>query len=757
MNRGLYFDDTLLTLGLMLIGITMTALILMGKAVSGQRISRKLLDERQSVYKIQLTHIFVLGGSFLIAGLYAAHLVFSPLSLQATGEAMLKWCFYGCFGLLIYCAGRCTRGKEVLETGWSFLGLLLGATALASVYGLLPYPEAIFRTDQSELSASGARLAGLLQYPNTFGAVMGVFLLERLIYLAQISAANYTRQQRWRIYAVAGSSYIYIVCLLLTESRGAYIAVATAGLAGFLQLQGADRYRYARQSGVLFFFGLVTAGQLFSARLAPPLLSGLLIFVTIMCAALAGVQHLTSFGAGRIALRSFAGSGLARITRDPLIGRGVRWLAAPSLIEPGIRHGIAGCLEGARVRRVAASSIVLVTVLLIAWLSIGPLERMYSLATASSRLLMYRDAWRLFLTSPWFGQGGGTWDVMYRAIQATPYVGREVHSGYINILLEIGLTGLVVLMLWLAVFGVVLARQRCRIWPSSLVILLHSIVDFDMSYGLIWLLMIWMACSGISQQSDLPLTSSQPQSDQPKPPIRSIEPVNRKEPAQFVQPHQAVYTVRLVTRHIWYIFVLVVMSVFLLLASLLGARQATSLAWERQALAAKASGMTEQAKAFLEQSLSIYPARTSARLQLAGLSDDLGAAKMLQQGLVYDRAEPDLWAALGRALSGLHPKDAVSAWEHAVRLDPFSRTRQTEAISHLTSLVHRLQREQRLQEAVATALIGYRLYVRYEELANKLAMTIMKRNDRSFMVTAEAKYLGRQLGEYVFRHPPGHR
>lgn len=725
LSRGLYFADTLLTLGLMLIGITMTSLVLMGKAASGQRISRKLLNESQPVYKSQLTHNFILGGPFLIAALYAAHLAFSPLSLQATGEAVLKWSFYGCFGLLIYFARRSIQGKEFLETGWSFLGLLLGVTALASVYGLFPYPEAILRTDQIDLSANGARLGGLLQYPNTFGAVMGVFLMERLMYLARISGANFTRQQRWRIYAAAGSSYMYAVCLLLTESRGAYIAVATAGLVGFFQLQGADRYRYARQSGALFLCGLVTAGQLFSARLAPPLLSGLLMFVIIMCAALASVQHLARSGAGGMAARPFTGIGTVRITTGPPTGHVARRIADPSFGEPGSRRIIGQRLAGPGVRWLVVSSILLTAVFLVIWLSVGPLERMNSLATASARLLMYRDAWSLFLISPWFGQGGKAWEVMYRAIQGTPYVGGEVHSGYINIVLEIGLAGLAVLLFWLIAIGIILAPLRGHMWPSCLVIVFHSIVDFDMSYGLVWLLMIWMVCSGISQQT--------------------------------IQPAQALRTVQLKTRRLPYSCTLIIVAVLLLLVSLLGARQAVSLAWERQAIAALALGGTEQAKVYLEQSLSIYPARTSARLHLADLPVFSGSAKLLQQGLAYDRAEPALWAALGRALSGSHPMEAVSAWEHAVRLDPFSKRRQTEAIRHLTSLVHRLQREHRLQEAAAAALTGYKLYVRYEELANKLAMTIKKRNDRSFIVTVEAKYLGRELGEYVFRHPPGHR
>ncbi|MNJ45890.1 hypothetical protein D3C77_410030 [compost metagenome] len=97
--------------------------------------------------------------------------------------------------------------------------------------------------------------------------------------------------------------------------------------------------------------------------------------------------------------------------------------------------------------------------------------------------------------------------------------------------------------------------------------------------------------------------------------------------------------------------------------------------------------------------------------------------------------------------------EAIAAWEQAVQLDPYSRKRQTEALSSLAFLARKLQ-DHRPQEAMAAAVAGYKLYIRYEELAKHLAGAASLRNDRRFIVTAEAKYRGRELGEYVIRHSP---
>ncbi|MGV2794599.1 O-antigen ligase domain-containing protein, partial [Clostridium perfringens] len=129
----------------------------------------------------------------------------------------------------------------------------------------------------------------------------------------------------------------------------------------------------------------------------------------------------------------------------------------------------------------------------------GLRERLYSAATWLARGEMYADALRLLREWPWLGRGGDTWRWLHRTVQSRPYVGNEVHSGYLDLALDLGGIGLLALLVWLGFAVVRMRRSRMpgRLLPAFLVLLLHSAVDFDMSYGLYWMLVLWLAVWGL--------------------------------------------------------------------------------------------------------------------------------------------------------------------------------------------------------------------------------------------------------------------
>ncbi|WP_185602392.1 O-antigen ligase family protein, partial [Paenibacillus sp. 598K] len=121
-----------------------------------------------------------------------------------------------------------------------------------------------------------------------------------------------------------------------------------------------------------------------------------------------------------------------------------------------------------------------------------------SYSTAGARWQLYRDAWRQIAEAPWLGHGADAWRRHVGQLQRMPYVSMEVHSGYLNQLLELGAVGLTLL-------AGLLAQLLRRVWQAQrlatlplLALLLHAAIDFDMSYGLYWLLLFGFAAQGIA-------------------------------------------------------------------------------------------------------------------------------------------------------------------------------------------------------------------------------------------------------------------
>lgn len=120
----------------------------------------------------------------IILSLYVIHWLCGPLSSQGTMNEMLRWGLYASFAILVcFCAVNLV-GRRILNVIWSMLGMTLCLSALLAVCGVVKLPFAVAYSNSAEVSATGVRLAGLMEYPNAFGAVMAVFLLERLFAVA---------------------------------------------------------------------------------------------------------------------------------------------------------------------------------------------------------------------------------------------------------------------------------------------------------------------------------------------------------------------------------------------------------------------------------------------------------------------------------------------------------------------------------------------------------------------------------------------
>ncbi|WP_169083608.1 O-antigen ligase family protein [Paenibacillus sp. PL91] len=121
------------------------------------------------------------------------------------------------------------------------------------------------------------------------------------------------------------------------------------------------------------------------------------------------------------------------------------------------------------------------------------------------RLTFYKDGLHVAQDYPLLGGGGGAWQAMYEQYQNNPYWSRQAHSFFVQTLVETGWIGLIALLALLVFVYSLYIRSFIR-YPElrgshfiffilSLTLLIHSAIDFDMSYLFISaLLFISLGC-----------------------------------------------------------------------------------------------------------------------------------------------------------------------------------------------------------------------------------------------------------------------
>lgn len=125
------------------------------------------------------------------------------------------------------------------------------------------------------------------------------------------------------------------------------------------------------------------------------------------------------------------------------------------------------------------------------------------LRNATERFCFYQDAFKMFKERPVLGWGGGGWEEAYRTHQSFLYNSNQVHSHYLQIMVEAGLLGLT------AIFGIwfcfLLLTHRlyhgagedpetrpllAAITAASIAVGLHAAIDFNLSLSAL-ALVLW--------------------------------------------------------------------------------------------------------------------------------------------------------------------------------------------------------------------------------------------------------------------------
>ncbi|OMC97847.1 hypothetical protein BJP49_30645 [Paenibacillus odorifer] len=714
----------------------------------------------------------------IILSLYVIHWLCGPLSSQGTMNEMLRWGLYASFAILVcFCAVN-RVGRRILNVIWSMLGMTLCLSALLAVCGVVKLPFAVAYSNSAEVSATGVRLAGLMEYPNAFGAVMAVFLLERLFAVAVyygdpkksanmlearsvglgMECADEERRSRGEEgveaeQGKAGSTtaallrllplFPYTAALLLTESRGAWLTAACACAAVLLWKRQLIAPLLAAGAAPVAAAALLYR-QLARAGLAVEPVPGLLLLAGLWAGALLAGLWLCR--------RQRGAAGTARAAMLALAAAG--WTAAGIAVLLHVRERITG-----------------------------------PSSTVSARGLFYRDAWRLAAEAPWLGRGGETWRHSYLAAQSRPYVGSQVHNGYLDILLNLGFVGLAAILLMLLAAGWLLATKSPRLLPPFLVIVLHSVVDFDWSYGLFWLLLFWLPAIALAEHKQKHQSAStHPQSETKlSTHSTSTNPLtNVTTPVNPLIAHST--STNLLTNVTTPVNPLIVYPTstnpltnvttpanppiahptpknppqirlrrligtaaccFSLLLGVLSFHAAQGEKFYRQAIMSVDPSVKVE---LLQQSLGWNPRSPRTAIALSRLLSGEQSVSLLRQSLLYSPENASLsWELAEVWMSSDHPGAALYWIGQSLKLDKYNNAKWVKAIEGMLLMGQKKLAEGKRKEGLICVASGNELLLKYRRLAEEEANKGGQHNDREFRMTEQADDLSRRLSMFALR------
>ncbi|MFD2614052.1 O-antigen ligase family protein [Paenibacillus gansuensis] len=144
------------------------------------------------------------------------------------------------------------------------------------------------------------------------------------------------------------------------------------------------------------------------------------------------------------------------------------------------------------------------------------------------RETFYRDAVKIIKDYPVFGAGGGGWSALYQKYQNNPYSSKQAHNFILQYLVEVGIVGFLVFLGFLAwvIFTYVknylnneedeaftkakkhtpLKDLHFVFYIIAVTLLVHSVIDFEMSYVYMGCLLFISLGAMVSKTKSLPNT-----------------------------------------------------------------------------------------------------------------------------------------------------------------------------------------------------------------------------------------------------------
>ncbi|MFD1956506.1 O-antigen ligase family protein [Paenibacillus thailandensis] len=372
---------------------------------------------------------------------------------------------------------------------------LMGTSYIIVLFGLLNLFGQVYYRDAMWLSSTGYRLTSFFQYSNTYAGFLLALFFATLYYT--------TNCKRWYMNLIHALMLAPIwISFMLTYSRGAFVVIPVILLAliPFLSFMRQLLYIVYMVISVVVsmaFLGVITKNsEKISAIVQPtaergpdtislfsslPLQSWLMLLAASVIIA-AVIMHIQVRWSAKLE---------AKVQK--LADRRGSFLFVPALIV------VLGAIAAA----------LLLTNNPIRSLLPDPIEERLSTInfqqhSVLERWTFYEDGLRLSQDYPLFGAGGGAWQALFQQYQNNPYWSKQAHSYFIQTLVEVGWIGLLLQLALLAYCYILYIRFYAKhperrgshlvFFIFSLALLVHSAIDFDMSY--VYLSAILFVCLG---------------------------------------------------------------------------------------------------------------------------------------------------------------------------------------------------------------------------------------------------------------------
>lgn len=367
--------------------------------------------------------------------------------------------------------------RKTIEYALMLSSYLVVIFGLFNLFGQMYYRDALW------LAHDGYRLASVFQYSNTYAGFLAALFFVSLYYTVHCIRPSA------RIIHAAMLVPIWI-SFMFTYSRGAIVVIPVMVLIflPFLRLTKQIAYLVFMVLSVVVsmaLLGKLTKNADAIAALVQPtetkaqstisLFSslplqnwGLLLLGMIITAGLIMLYHAKA--------NAFLETKLAKLSA-------YKWsFAAVPVVAIVLAAAIAGSLLGSSAIRGLLPDKIAARFENINLQQHSVLER----------FTFYKDGLHVAEDYPLLGGGGGAWQAVYEQYQNNPYWSRQAHSFFVQVLVETGWIGLIALLALLAFVYSLYIRSFIR-YPElrgshfiffilSLSLLIHSAIDFDMSY-----------------------------------------------------------------------------------------------------------------------------------------------------------------------------------------------------------------------------------------------------------------------------------